>query len=312
MTVKPYNFQEKVDFLEDLIKNHESQQILIHEEHDHLSGCTLFGIHSNYSTSIDLTLGILTDGLNVDKDDQVVIQTESYVHAINSEIDKNKWELKNEPIRLSTYQINYIDVKRGQNVHVKNFSEPDMTKIIIGDENVGLYFKILGPYRHLFFDYLKDSEVLRKRRINDLIISSRIIGSSKDYLDISYLLALKLLKHEEKIPSDFIAEFNEYKAKLIMGIEDDLHIISEMENEIQRILGKYKDKIFAKLVASRVRDNMEYKKHDVKRKLETALEFGMGNEERTINLGTPGKYISVKEYVIGLSKRFNLEKTSHF
>ena len=306
MTVKPYNFQEKVDFLEDLIKNHESQQILIHEEHDHLSGCTLFGMHSNYSTSVDLTLGILNGGIDVDKDDQVVIQTESYVHAINSEIDKNKWELKNEPIRLNTYQINCIDIKRGQNVHIKNFSEPDMTKIIIGDENVGLYFKILSPYRHLFFDYLKDGELLRKRRMDDLVTSS------SNYFDISYVSALKLLKHEEKIPLEFIAEFDKYKMKLIMEIEDELQLISGMERDIQRKLENFEDRIVAKLVANRIRSDLEYKKHDVKRKLETALEFGMGNEERTINLGTPGKYISVKEYVIGLSKRFNLEKTSHF
>ena len=306
MTVKPYNFQEKVDSLEDLVERHKDQQILIHEEHDHLSGCTLFGIHSNYSTSIDLTLGILTDGLNVDKDDQVVIQTESYVHAINSEIDKNKWELKNEPIRLSTYQINYIDVKRGQNVHIKNFSEPDMTKIIIGDENVGLYFKILSPYRHLFFDYLKDGELLRKRRMDDLVTSS------SNYFDISYVSALKLLKHEEKIPLEFIAEFDKYKMKLIMEIEDELQLISGMERDIQRKLENFEDRIVAKLVASRVRDNMEYKKHDVKRKLETALELGMGNEERIINLGIPGKYINVKEYVTGLSQRFNVKKTSHF
>jgi len=306
MTVKPYNFQEKVDFLEDLIKNHESQQILIHEEHDHLSGCTLFGMHSNYSTSVDLTLGILNGGIDVDKDDQAVIQTESYVHAINPEIDKNKWELKNEPIRLNTYQINCIDIKRGQNVHIKNFSEPDMTKIIIGDENVGLYFKILSPYRHLFFDYLKDGELLRKRRMDDLVTSS------SNYFDISYVSALKLLKHEEKIPLEFIAEFDKYKMKLIMEIEDELQLISGMERDIQRKLENFEDRIVAKLVASRVRDNMEYKKHDVKRKLETALELGMGNEERIINLGIPGKYINVKEYVTGLSQRFNVKKTSHF
>ena len=306
MTVKPSNFQEKVDFLEDLIKNHESQQILIHEEHDRLSGCTLFGMHSNYSTSIDLTLGILNGGIDVDKDDQAVIQTESYVHAINPEIDKNKWELKNEPIRLNTYQINCIDIKRGQNVHIKNFSEPDMTKIIIGDENVGLYFKILSPYRHLFFDYLKDGELLRKRRMDDLVTSS------SNYFDISYVSALKLLKHEEKIPLEFIAEFDKYKMKLIMEIEDELQLISGMERDIQRKLENFEDRIVAKLVASRVRDNMEYKKHDVKRKLETALELGMGNEERIINLGIPGKYINVKEYVTGLSQRFNVKKTSHF
>nr|MBI4156783.1 hypothetical protein [Candidatus Woesearchaeota archaeon] len=310
--VKPYDFQEKVGFLEDLVKNHESQQILIHEEHDHLSGCTLFGIHSNYSTSIDLTLGILTDGVYVDKDDQVVIQTESYVHATDPEKDKNRWELKDGPIRLNTYQINCINAKRGQNVHVKDFCGPDMTKIVIGDENVGLYFKILSPYRHLFFDYLKDSEVLRKRRMNDLIISSRNIGSSKDYFDISYVSALKLLKHEEKIPLEFIAEFDKYKIGLIMEIEGELQIISGMENDIKRELKKFEDKIVARLVANRKRDELEYIKHGVLKKLETALELGMGNEERTINLGIPGKYINVKEYVTGLSKIFNVEKANRF
>src|SRR3989344_504804 len=208
MTVKPYNFQEKVDFLEDLIKNHESQQILIHEEHDHLSGCTLFGMHSNYSTSVDLTLGILNGGIDVDK---------------------------------------------------KNFSEPDMTKIIIGDENVGLYFKILSPYRHLFFDYLKDGELLRKRRMDDLVTSS------SNYFDISYVSALKLLKHEEKIPLEFIAEFDKYKMKLIMEIEDELQLISGMERDLHRKLENFEDRIVAKLVANRIRSELEYKKHDVKR-----------------------------------------------
>ena len=38
-----------------------------------------------------------------------------------------------------------------------------------------------------------------------------LVTSSSNYFDISYVSALKLLKHEEKIPLEFIAEFDKYK-----------------------------------------------------------------------------------------------------